>query len=89
MNNVQSTIAAIHSMNKDELDQVVEAIKLQRTFLARSTARSLSVGDQVKFTGRQGEVIRGVVDKVNRKTVIVRSAGNQMWRVTASLLEAA
>ena len=88
MNNVQSTIAAIHSMNKDQLDQVVEAIKLQRTFLARSTARSLSVGDSVKFTGRQGQVVRGVVDKVNRKTVMVRS-GAQMWRVTASLLEAA
>jgi hypothetical protein len=89
MNNVQSTIAAIHSMNKLELEQVVEAIKLQRTFLARSTARSLSVGDDVKFTGRQGEVIRGQVDKVNRKTAMVRSAGGQMWRVTASLLEAA
>jgi len=89
MNNVQSTIAAIHSMNKLELEQVVEAIKLQRTFLARSTARSLSVGDDVKFTGRRGEVIRGVVDKVNRKTAMVRSAGGQMWRVTASLLEAA
>ena len=89
MNNVQSTIAAIREMNKDELEQVVEAIKLQRTFLARSTARQLSRGDNVKFTGRQGEVIRGVVDKVNRKTVMVRSAGGQMWRVTASLLEAA
>jgi len=89
MNSVQSTVAAIQGMNRDQLDQVVEAIKLQRTFLARSTARELSVGDSVKFKGRQGEVIRGVVDKVNRKTVMVRSAGNQMWRVTASLLTAA
>ena len=89
MNNVQSTVAAIRGMNKLELEQVVEAIKLQRTWLARSTARSLSVGDSVKFKGRQGETVRGVVDKVNRKTAMVRSAGGQMWRVTASLLEAA
>ena len=89
MNNVQTAVAAIRNMNRDEIDQVVEAIKLQRTFLARSTARSLCVGDSVEFQGRQGRV-RGTVEKINRKTVLVREQGSgTRWKVTASLLETA
>lgn len=86
MNQVQTTIAAIHNMNSDELNQVVEAIKMQRTFLARSTARALSIGDRVEFQGRRGRV-QGVVEKVNRKTVLVRASDGVRWKVTASLLE--
>ena len=89
MNNVQTAIQAIRNMNKDDIDQVVEAVKLQRTFLARSATRGLSVGDKVKFTGKRGETVTGRVSKVNSKTVLVDSAGGVTWRVTASLLSAA
>ena len=87
MNNVQTAIAAIRNMNNDEINQVVEAIKLQRTYLARNTARSLMVGDIVSFNGRGGATVTGRVTKINRKTVLVKdSASNTVWRVTASLL---
>ena len=87
MNNVQTAIAAIRNMNNDEINQVVEAIKLQRTYLARTTARSLMVGDIVSFEGRGGATVTGRVQKINRKTVLVKdSASNTVWRVTASLL---
>lgn len=85
MNSVQTAISAIRNMNNDEINQVVEAIKLQRTFLARSTARGLSVGDRVEFEGRRGRVV-GHVTKVNRKTVLVRAVDGTQWKVTASLL---
>jgi uncharacterized protein YkvS len=85
MNNVQTAITAIRAMNNDEINQVVEAIKLQRTFLARSTARGLTVGDTVSFTGRGGATVVGTVEKINRKTVIVRD-GMTKWKVSASLL---
>ena len=88
MNNVQTAITAIRNCNNDELNQVIEAIKLQRTYLARSTARALAVGDTVQFTGRNGRRVTGTVEKVNRKTVIVRD-GLTKWKVTASLLETA
>ena len=88
MNNVQKAITAIRNMNNDEINQVVEAIKLQRTFLARSTAKALAVGDTVQFTGRGGRRVTGTVEKVNRKTVIVAD-GMTKWKVTASLLETA
>ena len=87
MNNVQTAINAIRKMNNDEINQVVEAVKLQRTFIARTTARSLMVGDIVSFEGRRGATVTGRVTKINRKTVLVKdSASNTVWRVTASLL---
>lgn len=82
-----NVVAAIHQMSNEELNTVVEAIKLRRTALARGKVRSLSVGDSVQFRGRQGETVRGSVTKLNRKTAVVQAGGTQ-WRVTASLLEA-
>ena len=69
------------------MSQVVEAIKLQRTFNARATARSLTVGDAVEFTGRGGRTVVGTVEKINRKTVIVNSPTQGKWKVTASMLK--
>jgi uncharacterized protein YkvS len=86
MNNTQSVIAEIRHMNQDQLSQVVEAIKLQRTWLARTTARALAVGDSVSFTGRNGVTHVGTVKKVNQKTVIVNE-GFTNWKVPASMLK--
>lgn len=85
MNNVQTAVEAIRNMNNDEINQVVEAIKLQRTYLARTTARAMAIGDTVEFDAR-GRTVTGTVTKINRKTVVVREQGYGQWRVTASLL---
>jgi uncharacterized protein YkvS len=86
MNKVQTAIDAIRNMNNDELNQVVAAIKLQRTWLARTTTAALAVGDMVEFKGRYGNTERGRVTKINPKTVIV-DAGHTRWKVPASLLK--
>ena len=86
MNNVQTAITAIRNANNDELNQIIEAVKLQRTYLAKTTARALAVGDLVEFKGRYGNTERGRVQKINPKTVIV-DAGHTRWKVTASLLK--
>lgn len=87
MNKVQTAVTAIQGMTANEVDQVVEAIKLQRTFLARQQARSLDVGDTVQFEGRGGRTVVGTVEKINRKTVIVNSPSQGKWKVTASMLK--
>jgi len=85
MNNVRTAVEAIRNSNNDELNQIIEAIKLQRTYLARTTARALAVGDTVQFAGRGGKTVTGKVTKINRKTVIV-DEGFTRWKVTASML---
>lgn len=77
----------IYKMDADQVDQIVEAIKLKRTHLAKTMARSILVGDIVSFQGRRGNLVQGKVTKVNQKTVVVRDSNTQtQWKVTASML---
>jgi hypothetical protein len=89
MNNVQKAIQAIRNIETSaELNELVEAFKLQRTYLARQTARSLMVGDTVTFDAKMRGVITGQVIKINTKTVQVRCNRTQgLWKVTASMLK--
>ena len=64
MNTVQTAVSAINSMNNDELEQVVDAIKLRRTYLSRQTTRQLAVGDSVKFEAR-GRVVQGEIGRAH------------------------
>ena len=84
---VQTAIQAIRNCNTDdELRQVIEAVKLQRQFLAVQNIRSTTVGDTVQFTAR-GRLVTGEVMKVNRKNVKVRERGSfTVWNVPASML---
>ena len=86
--NITQTTTAIHSMSQQDLDTVVEAVKLRRTALSRDSVRSLSIGDLVWFRSRQG-MVQGTVVKLNRKTASVDAGPMGRWRVTASLLERA
>lgn len=90
MSTIQEIKAAIISSNLsiDELNQVVEAVKYARTQLGRQVARSISVGSQVRFTGRDGRTFTGTVQGIKIKNAVVNTAqGN--YRVPMSMLEAA
>ena len=88
MNNlVTKATTLIYSMDSDQLNQVIEAVKLKRTHLAKQVARSVVIGDIVSFEGRRGQTVTGKVTKVNQKTVVVRDSNTQtQWKVTASML---
>jgi preprotein translocase subunit YajC len=83
LNTIQDQVAR---MSAEELNLVVESIKLRRTFLARQTTNSLVIGDKVQFDGgRKYGVVTGVVTKVNLKTIKVDSGGT-VWKVSANLI---
>lgn len=86
MNNVQTAITAIRNTDRNELNQIIEAVKLQQNFLARQSARSFMKGDAVTFTGRGNRKVVGTVVKVNPKTIVVDSPSQGRWKVTASML---
>lgn len=87
MNNVQTVITAIHKMDSNELNQIVEAVKLQRNFLTRQKAVTFRIGDTVSFAARGMQVV-GTVTKVNIKTIAVKQNNAfTTWRVHASLLK--
>jgi hypothetical protein len=87
MTKVQEAIVSIYNMNAAELNEVVEAVKRQRTYLARRQADTFRIGDVVSFAARGMQIV-GTVTKVNTKTVQVRQNDNYtVWRVHASLLK--
>jgi len=84
--NALEALTAIHKMSSSELNLVVEAVKLRRTALAKTQARTFTVGDAVSFKNKQGLTVVGTVRKVNIKTVLVDSPSQGRWKVTASML---
>jgi len=88
-NPVQKTVEAIYSMSNDELNQIVEAIKLRRQYISRQAVRNFTKGDMVQFTSsRTGGKINATVEKVNRKYIVVQAhIGGDKWRVPATMLK--
>lgn len=86
---VESIKADIKNLTNDQLDEVVEAVKMRRQMLTRENVRQIRAGNIVKFTSsRTGGTITGTVQKVNRKFVIVeQSIGGSRWKVPANMLE--
>ena len=89
-NNVTQAVEAIRKLeSSSQINQVIEAIKLQQTYVARNAARSVQVGTLVTFEGRRGNTVTGEVTKVNQKTIVVRDTNTQaQWKVTASMVTA-
>ena len=86
MNNVQTAIQAIRNIDSSqELDQLVEAFKLQRTYLSKVAVRSFGVGDDVSVTSRNVTTYNGSVKKVNIKYIVVNTQAGQ-YRVPATML---
>jgi len=87
MNNlVTKASELIYQMDNDQLNQVIEAIKLKRTHLTKQAARSMMVGDIVGFTGKYGKQVSGKITKIAQKYVTVDCGIDGRWRVPANQL---
>ena len=86
-NIVTKSVELIYQMDNDQLSEIVEAIKLKRTYLSRQAVRSFLVGDIVQFTKKNGMQVSGQVRKINKKYIIVNeSATGTQWRVPGTML---
>jgi hypothetical protein len=85
----QEIVRAIVSgnFNADEVRSFYDAYKFASNQLARRATFTLRRGDKVKFTGRSGREITGMVSDVKIKNVIV-DTGTTRYRVPASMLSA-
>ena len=80
------------TFSNENLNSISDAIKFARSQLASKAKFTLVAGSKVKFTSsRNGQIITGTVNKVNRKFVIVGENGRptSTWRVPANMLTAA
>ena len=83
---LKTIIEDIFKMEATDLNAVVDAIKMRRNQLHTSDAHQFRVGDRVSFAGRHGSTLKGVVEKVKIKYVLVRTDSGQRWNVPVSHL---
>jgi hypothetical protein len=88
-----TTVAQLHSMDTDTLralNKTVVAILNARIKANQVQAASkLQVGQTVKWTGRSGIPMTGIVTKVKIKMVEVNAGAGGRWNVSATMLKAA
>jgi hypothetical protein len=89
-----STIQQINSaimfgnLTNVELNSVIDAVKYARAQMTKQQARTLRVGDTVKFTSnRNGVTYTGTVRKVKIKYILVGTPAG-VYNVPANMLEA-
>ena len=83
---IKKVIDAIGTMESGDLNKVITAIKMRRNQLHTSDAHQFRVGDRVSFAGRHGSTLKGVVEKVKIKYVLVRTDSGTRWNVPGSHL---
>ena len=83
---LQKIISDIYEMNGTDLSAIIDAVKLRRNQLHTSDAHQFRTGDRVSFAGRHGSTLKGVVEKVKIKYVLVRTDMGQRWNVPGSHL---
>ena len=72
-------------LNNDDLNLIIEAVKFKRAQNGRQAARTLKIGEQVSFNGRNGVVV-GTLEQIKIKKAIVVS-GMTRWNVPLAMLE--
>ena len=85
---LQTLQTQVSKMDSEELNMLVNLIKLRRTYISKTVTKTLVIGDNVTFdSGKTYGQVTGKVSKVNIKTVAVKDTHNGLtWKVTASLL---
>lgn len=78
----------LRDATNEDLNAIIEFVKLRRQSLSRQNTMTLRRGANVQFTSsRSGQVIRGVVEDVKIKNVIVSTALGR-YKVPANMIEA-
>lgn len=85
MNRIQTLLA---KASDSDMTMIATLFNQARATKSKVAASSFSVGDRVKWNGKYG-ANSGVVEKVNRKNIIVKTPQGMKWNVAAVLLNKA
>ena len=83
------TLRSIRSADNDTLNAMIKEINARRSVVQKQLGSKFTVGQMVEFNTKKGAVERGEIEKINSKTISVRTAPLVRWRVAPSLLRAA
>ena len=83
---LKTIVEDIFKMESTDFSAIIDAVKMRRNQLHTSDAHQFRIGDRVSFAGRHGSTLKGVVEKVKIKYVLVRTDAGQRWNVPGSHL---
>jgi len=82
------TLQVIRNADNDTLNAMIKEINTRRRVVQEHLGRKFTVGQIVEFNTKKGVPVRGEIEKINRKSISVRTAPLERWRVAPSLLRA-
>jgi hypothetical protein len=76
----------LREINKHLIDRIrnLRAMNLR----SRALSGELAIGKRVHFASRGGGIIRGRVEKINSKTIVIEATDGMIWRVSPGLVQA-
>ena len=77
----------IKNADNETLNVIITQINRRRSALQEEATDSFVVGQDVEFTRKDGDIVRGSIHKINRKTIHVKT-DLVLWKVSPSLLRA-
>jgi uncharacterized protein YkvS len=86
----KTEVARLNSLilkaDANQLSEAVEVFKMARSKNSMEAKASLRVGMAVEWVGKRGRM-NGVIEKINRKNVVVDAGYNGRWNIPASMLK--
>jgi len=70
----------------DQLSDAVEVFKMAREKNSLKAKASFRLGMAVEWVGKRGRM-NGVIEKINRKNIVVDAGYNGRWNIPASMLK--
>ena len=84
MNAMEEIKATIFSSNREEINAIIELVKVRKEMLSKEKMSEMKVGDKVSFI-HKGAKILGTIRKKNIKRLVVDTEIGG-WNIPASLL---
>jgi len=89
----ETALKFIREMSEADLlflnEKIVERLKLISQAQSTVLLSQFSVGDRVRFLGREGQVVVGTIVRLNKKTISISAENGQRWNVSPNLVQAA
>ena len=84
---VEEVSKILHTMNMNELNEVVEHFKLRREYLSSKIKNNFRIGQKVFITGRRGVLTEAKVERIKRKNILVKTIDGMRWNCSPNVLK--
>ena len=86
-NKVEEVSKIIHTMDMEQVNEVIDHIKLRRGYLSSKMKSNFRVGQKVFINGRHGVLTEAKVEKIKRKNILVKTIDGMRWNCSPNVLK--